>query len=145
MVGYPTGFHGTSMMFPTEGCWEGKAKAGKKELRTRVWRIAPSDRLMAISMVVGAVLLDRPRLLALLARLFGVLVGTLAICLAFVPGLWGRWMWGSTLGPWLSWRDGERIVWIVVALIVFVLAFRPFLKGIWQRRLDQWRQRIHPR
>ena len=30
---YPTGFQVTGMTFPTEGCWEVKAKAGDKEIR----------------------------------------------------------------------------------------------------------------
>lgn len=30
---YPTGFQVTGMTFPTEGCWEVRARAGKKKLR----------------------------------------------------------------------------------------------------------------
>lgn len=40
--GYMTGFHVTSMTFPTEGCWEVRATAGEKELRFVV-TVAPAE------------------------------------------------------------------------------------------------------
>ena len=44
--GYPTGFQAGSMTFPTEGCWEVRATAGKKELVFVVTVApAPTERL----------------------------------------------------------------------------------------------------
>jgi hypothetical protein len=34
---YPTRFQATGVMFPTEGCWEIRAKAAESELKFVVW------------------------------------------------------------------------------------------------------------
>ena len=40
---YPTGFQASGLFFPTAGCWEITAKAGKSELRF-VTRVSPEGR-----------------------------------------------------------------------------------------------------